>query len=108
MSDSITLEFSTGEDLLVEFPDGQQMTLEFSEFEAINLNFEVPADYAALQAQVDNLEPLEVVDNLLSDSAAAALAARQGKTLDNKNSQLRTDVGDHDTDFAANFNTMLS
>ena len=50
---------------------------------------------------------ITVIDNLLSDSATAALAARQGKALALEDALIREAQGD-DTDFAALFNSLLS
>jgi len=49
-----------------------------------------------------------VIDSLESSSAVAALSANQGKVLDGKISLVRTDYGAHETDFSAQFLTMLS
>lgn len=52
--------------------------------------------------------PPTVIDGLESTSTTAALAANQGRALDGKITQVRTDYGSHETDFAAQFNSMIS
>lgn len=52
--------------------------------------------------------PPAVIDALESTSTTAALAANQGRVLDGKITQVRTDYGSHETDFAAQFNNMIS
>lgn len=52
--------------------------------------------------------PPAVIDGLESTSITAALAANQGRVLDGKITQVRTDYGSHETDFAAQFSSMIS
>lgn len=52
--------------------------------------------------------PATVVDDLVSSSPTYALAANQGRVLDDKITSVRTDYGDHTRDFAAQFESMLS
>jgi hypothetical protein len=48
-----------------------------------------------------------VDDSLLSTSTQSALSSNQGRVLDGKITQVRTDYGPHDTDFADFFNSQL-
>jgi hypothetical protein len=52
--------------------------------------------------------PPSVINSLESSSTAAALAANQGRVIDGKITQVRTDYGSHETDFAAQFSSMIS
>lgn len=52
--------------------------------------------------------PPAVINVLDSSSTVAALAANQGRVLDGKITQVRTDYGSHETDFASQFSSMIS